>query len=525
MELNQDPQLQYISRLGSTSSFYVISYEIERRYFNINSVRITVQMRKGVAFTNLNLKNAQYDDVGTLDCGNDPSDGKMFLPLSCDTLFKNPGGLVVVISGSRHLSWSTCLTVYKWETYKTLGTGLVIRGSGGKSMQALLRNKRPGSITLEEIGISPGQILNDESLRGNRETENVETKNENRRQIDPRLSALASGIDAERKKQQIGELDARTDRSEEQNSSSPRSKKSAEREEEEEEEEEEEGKKEEDEGERAATSRLEVFRRDIKAGISNGAKAIVNEVLVWPFSSRDPLSSFSSPLSSLSIRCVSQRNKSLCAITHQLMILTKNREDEKHNLKTTLGVVASEQFSFNAGAREPAIERASALLGRREHAYILRDVGPSIKPRALACTAEVKSQMDYKEERGTGGLGKGGPTCEKTVRWGRAGWAADFVLIILNGGRRLFKAANNEGWWPQPPSPGPYGPPPATRPPVFKKMFNAAESKTRNENFTETVLPGKNKTKISRSEKSTNEASYVLLYRCKIDIDVLLNLR
>ena len=74
----------------------------------------------------------------------------------------------------------------------------------------------------------------------------------------------------------------------------------AEREEEEEEEEEEDGKKEEGEGERAATSRLEVFRRDIKAGISNGAKAIVNEVLVWPFSSRDPLSSSSSSSSSLS---------------------------------------------------------------------------------------------------------------------------------------------------------------------------------------------------------------------------------
>jgi len=54
---------------------------------------------------------------------------------------------------------------------------------------------------------------------------------------------------------------------------------------------------------------------------------------------------------------------------------------------------------------------------------------------------------------------------------------ADFILIILNGGRRLFKGANNEGWRiPVDLRDGPRASPsPAHL--SFKKMFNAAESK------------------------------------------------
>lgn len=47
-------------------------------------------------------------------------------------------------------------------------------------------------------------------------------------------------------------------------------------------------------------------------------------------------------------------------------------------------------------------------------------------------------------------------------------------LLYLTEDGVFLKKANNEGWWPQPPSLQP----PSTRPPVFKKMFNAAESKT-----------------------------------------------
>ncbi|KAK2585759.1 hypothetical protein KPH14_010368 [Odynerus spinipes] len=60
-----------------------------------------------------------------------------------------------------------------------------------------------------------------------------------------------------------------------------------------------------------AGSAMEVYSGDIKAGISSGAKAAVNEILVWPFSSRSSnrcnsssSSSSNLPVSSSSTRYV-----------------------------------------------------------------------------------------------------------------------------------------------------------------------------------------------------------------------------
>lgn len=54
-----------------------------------------------------------------------------------------------------------------------------------------------------------------------------------------------------------------------------------------------------------------------------------------------------------------------------------------------------------------------------------------------------------------------------------AGRQTSYLLYLTGDGVFLKGLTMRDGGHP------PHGPPPATRPPVFKKMFNAAESKTR----------------------------------------------